>query len=1059
MALAAVAALAVVPWRAFHLAGSGRSEITTLADAIGPHRAIEGRLTGAFQYGPLRAIGPGGQTSDLSPDVRLVIAEIVKHRQSDQSVDGLTTLAIAHLAVGDAEPAVPLLEQAVAVSPPSASLRSDLAAAYLARARTKIDPQDLSKALVSADLATKQQAALAEAWFNRALALDQLSLRNQGRQAWADYLRLDGTSRWAEEARRRIEALTKQDVPGFRNERTRAAFAASVERDDASAEHAVRDDRQTAREWTEEQLLVKWPHAALASDSAASAAALSIARRVAGALASVTGDRFLLDAVLAASRAAVSRQSAVALANAHLAYRTASEKYDNNEFSESGRLFTAVRPTLVRAGSPLAMSAKLQEAITSYYAGDVEASVAQMDPLIRALEPLQYGRLLGLAHRMRGLLDFVRARFDESMAHNLRALAYFRASGDEENVAGIESSIAENFDFLGEPQNGWMHRVKALQGLTAVRSVRRRHTILISAVLACVRQGTPEAAAYFQADVLANARLWNRPELLAEAYTRQAEVHGQFEDTQIASSDIAEARRWLKSVPDGPLARQLEARILLASASFARPEAPQTEATALTDALTYLRRGGLNWALAKTYLARGRAFEALNRPELAESDFIDGIREFERQRAELTAETSRVSYFDQPWDLFSEMVRLQARIRKQPDTALTFAERGRARTLLESVAGSDNAAPFDVAEVRRLLDEHVAVLYYALLRDGVLVWRLTKDHVELFDSPVHEDEMGRLIGRVRNEIDRGAAGPTETSTALYDLLVRPALDRLPVDMPLVIIPDGTLHALPFAALVDRKTGRYLVQDHAVAVAPSASVFLKATSDERPSGTFPRVMVIGSPTLTEPADTRIPDLPDARREIGEIAGLYSGADALSGADATKQRFLQAFANYDIVHFGGHAISNNDFPQLSRLLLASDSDGTIGSLFAHELQGLHFRARVLVLAACQTSGGRITRGEGVLSLARPFLAAGVSTVVATLWDVEDRSTRSLMLAVHRALRDGVAPPHALREAQLSAIASPDASLRAPKAWAGFVVVGALGSGPAAGTRARDGAERVR
>src|SRR5205807_4027802 len=103
-----------------------------------------------------------------------------------------------------------------------------------------------------------------------------------------------------------------------------------------------------------------------------------------------------------------------------------------------------------------------------------------------------------------------------------------------------------------------------------------------------------------------------------------------------------------------------------------------------------------------------------------------------------------------------------------------------------------------------------------------------------------------------------------------------------------------------------------------------------------------------------------------------------------------------------------ISNSDFPNLSRLLFADERGGASGSLFAHELAGRHFgRTQLLILAACQTSGGRIRRGEGVLSLARPFLAAGIPTVIASLWDVDDAGTRALLVAVHEALRSGAGP----------------------------------------------------
>ncbi len=144
---------------------------------------------------------------------------------------------------------------------------------------------------------------------------------------------------------------------------------------------------------------------------------------------------------------------------------------------------------------------------------------------------------------------------------------------------------------------------------------------------------------------------------------------------------------------------------------------------------------------------------------------------------------------------------------------------------------------------------------------------------------------------------------------------------------------------------------------------------------------------------------------------------------------------------VVHFAGHGVSNDDAPALSRLLLAGPGRSD-RSLFAHEIAAMRFaHTDLVVLAACRTSAGRIRRGEGVMSLARPFIAAGVPTVVASLWDVDDRATHALFVAFHRALRDGAPVAEALRAAQLAALSDHDAVVRNPANWASFAVIGGL------------------
>ena len=171
--------------------------------------------------------------------------------------------------------------------------------------------------------------------------------------------------------------------------------------------------------------------------------------------------------------------------------------------------------------------------------------------------------------------------------------------------------------------------------------------------------------------------------------------------------------------------------------------------------------------------------------------------------------------------------------------------------------------------------------------------------------------------------------------------------------------------------------------------------------------------------------------------------YSHPDLLTDSDATKARFIDSAGSYEVVHFAGHGISNDEYPSLSRLLLAG-VDESSRSLFAQDIARMRFdRTQLVVLAACRTSAGRIRRGEGVLSLARPFIAAGVPTVVATLWDVDDRTSHLLLVAFHRALRRGEPVADALRSAQLAALADPNPTFREPANWATFTTIGGLPS----------------
>jgi tetratricopeptide (TPR) repeat protein len=184
-------------------------ELQAMADALLSDRVIEGRLTGGFAYarvrGPIRSGEPSAPA--LSPDVRIAAALSEKVLAGVGTPRALHTLGIASLITGDLDRAVPMIEQAVDRSTPDAEMLSDLSAAYLARAERDNRRQDLEKALAAADRAVKADPVRAEGLFNRALALERLSLTAEARAAWEDYLQIDNRSGWADEARTHLAGI------------------------------------------------------------------------------------------------------------------------------------------------------------------------------------------------------------------------------------------------------------------------------------------------------------------------------------------------------------------------------------------------------------------------------------------------------------------------------------------------------------------------------------------------------------------------------------------------------------------------------------------------------------------------------------------------------------------------------------------------------------------------------------------------------------------------------------------------------------------------------------
>jgi len=278
--------------------------------------------------------------------------------------------------------------------------------------------------------------------------------------------------------------------------------------------------------------------------------------------------------------------------------------------------------------------------------------------------------------------------------------------------------------------------------------------------------------------------------------------------------------------------------------------------------------------------------------------------------------------------------------------------------------------------------------------------------------------------------------------ALYDALFG-AIDAelAPYDQ-LIVVPHAALWEVPFQALQTPRQ-KYLVEEHAIAYAPSASALKSLESRKRPRAAQPRVIAFGDPKID---DAQFADLPNAAREARDVAAVY-GPDAIvaTGAEASETRFRQLAPRADIVHIATHGVLDNASPLFSYLMLSGTGTARSadGRLEGRELINLDLGADLVVLSACETARGRISNGEGVVGLSWALFAAGASTTTVSLWPVDSASTTDLMSAFHRersrlmATATPAATAQALRAAQQRALARPES--RHPFYWAGFVVIG--------------------
>ena len=212
----------------------------------------------------------------------------------------------------------------------------------------------------------------------------------------------------------------------------------------------------------------------------------------------------------------------------------------------------------------------------------------------------------------------------------------------------------------------------------------------------------------------------------------------------------------------------------------------------------------------------------------------------------------------------------------------------------------------------------------------------------------------------------------------------------------------------------------------------------------PPDTMPRVETTFRATNTEDFSGPIARLPFTRREANEIVGLLPAGTGTKVLDFEASRETVnsgLLAQYRIVHFATHGLANDEYPELSGLLLSMINEkGQVqdGFLQLHEIYNLNLPVDMVVLSACETGLGRKVRGEGLIGLTRGFFYAGAKRVVASAWQVNDESTSKLMKYFYQAmLRDRMPPAAALRIAQLKMLEQPQR--HAPYYWAAFMLNG--------------------
>jgi CHAT domain-containing protein/Tfp pilus assembly protein PilF len=295
---------------------------------------------------------------------------------------------------------------------------------------------------------------------------------------------------------------------------------------------------------------------------------------------------------------------------------------------------------------------------------------------------------------------------------------------------------------------------------------------------------------------------------------------------------------------------------------------------------------------------------------------------------------------------------------------------------------------------------------------------------------------------------------------LFQELVQPGLE--PGIKKIIIVPDDILNLLPFEVLLTSdKPDSWLVRNYTIGYVPSLSS-LRVLQVRHRNGSKPRkdLLAIGNPTygcgiqeegkltnaamlydLNSASGIALPPLKYSAVEVENISSLFrpNKVTVLQKEDASG-RWLRShpLSDYKIIHFATHSIIDDKKPARSAILLSYPKNQAGNGLFqTRDIYNLKLNSDLVTLSACQSGLGQFIRGEGIEGLSRAFFYAGSSSVLMSLWSVNDQATYLLMERFYRHLKGSESIMGALRNAKLEMIGS--STLSHPYYWAGFIIAG--------------------
>jgi CHAT domain-containing protein len=684
---------------------------------------------------------------------------------------------------------------------------------------------------------------------------------------------------------------------------------------------------------------------------------------------------------------------------------------------------------------------------------------------------------LSRAYSQVALLASDMGQLAKSQEYLQRLLEFARASHDREGEETAIENLALHYGFMGDPETGIRLLKQALATMPLANEVVIGRFQGNLAALTKLAGRYTEAEGYYEEALRHN----QQPEMWRNRQTILYNL-GLF---HIDRSNFPQARKTLEEclqVVGHGRDPNLEARAKEALASVLLDLKQPAEALrVILDAVDAARRSESPAVLFPVLTTLGRIYDVSGKPDEAGAALDEAIGLVENLRAAAPGDPVALeAVLKEGHPVFQEKVRHLLAAGKV-EQALIWVEKAKARVLNDlvlrghlderSAMSGDEAreerrlyaavsrtaadrkrgvdaiseletfrrelyghhpelalqradfAPAGPAEWRKMLPgPHSALVDFFQLRDGIAVFLVREQDVRVVRLKIGAAPLATQIRAYRDQLAARDVNYTAAARSLYHDLVAPVIAALPGADKWILSPDGILWELPFHTLL-APDGKHLLETHALSYTPSLTALWAIRQREQKTGAPALdLLAVGNPAL-----------PQAEEEVRRIAQMYSAGKtvALTGGDASQNRFRDQAPRAGIIHVATHAQLNASNPMYSTIALNP------GTLPASEILRMPLRARLAVLSACETGRGKSAQGEELLGMGWALTGAGAAASVVSHWKVDSATTETLMVALHRNLRKSMPAAEALRRAELEVRGQQGS--RNPFYWAAFMVLG--------------------